>query len=177
MKTYGYIRVSSTDQNEDRQRIALNTKEVPPRNIYMDKQSGKDFNRPMYRQLVGRLQQDDLLYIKSIDRLGRNYEEILEQTTQIIELEMGLRVRRDTFNYARFATHLQYLLKRVFEQKHISSLNVEMYESLRGEFPKLSACVDKISDYYRSSRLIELSEEEKMYLILHINRVCSAETI
>ena len=111
------------------------------------------------------------------ESIEARYEEILEQTTQIIELEMGLRVRRDTFNYARFATHLQYLFKRVLEQKHISSLNVEMYESLRSEFQELSACVDKISDYYRSSRLIELSEEEKMYLILHINRVCSAETI
>lgn len=59
--------------------LALHKVQVPEQNIYMDKQSGKDFNRPMYRQLVGRLQQDDLLYIKSIDRLGRNYEEILEQ--------------------------------------------------------------------------------------------------
>ena len=79
MKTYGYIRVSSTDQNEDRQRIALSTKEVPLRNIYMDKQSGKDFERPQYRRLVRRLRRDDLLYVKSIDRLGRNYSEILEQ--------------------------------------------------------------------------------------------------
>lgn len=79
MKTYGYIRVSSTDQNEDRQRIALNTKEVPPRNIYMDKQSGKDFARPQYQRLVKKLKPGDLLYILSIDRLGRNYKEIQEQ--------------------------------------------------------------------------------------------------
>ena len=76
---YGYLRVSTKEQNEDRQMLALHKVQVPEQNIYMDKQSGKDFNRPMYRQLVGRLQQDDLLYIKSIDRLGRNYEEILEQ--------------------------------------------------------------------------------------------------
>lgn len=76
---YGYLRVSIKEQNEDRQMLALHKVQVPEQNIYMDKQSGKDFNRPMYRQLVGRLQQDDLLYIKSIDRLGRNYEEILEQ--------------------------------------------------------------------------------------------------
>ncbi len=76
---YGYLRVSTKEQNEDRQMLALHKVQVPEKNIYMDKQSGKDFNRPMYRQLVGRLQQDDLLYIKSIDRLGRNYEEILEQ--------------------------------------------------------------------------------------------------
>ena len=76
---YGYLRVSTKEQNEDRQMLALHKVQVPEQNIYMDKQSGMDFNRPMYRQLVGRLQQDDLLYIKSIDRLGRNYEEILEQ--------------------------------------------------------------------------------------------------
>lgn len=76
---YGYLRVSTKEQNEDRQMLALHKVQVPEQNIYMDKQSGKDFNRPMYRQMVGRLQQDDLLYIKSIDRLGRNYEEILEQ--------------------------------------------------------------------------------------------------
>ncbi|MDE5931492.1 MAG: recombinase family protein [Lachnospiraceae bacterium] len=77
--TYGYVRVSTREQNEDRQVIALNSLCVPKKNIFMDKQSGKDFERPMYQQLLTKLQQDDLLYVKSIDRLGRNYEEILEQ--------------------------------------------------------------------------------------------------
>lgn len=76
---YGYIRVSATDQNEDRQRIALRQKQVPPRHIYIDKQSGKDFDRPRYRCLVRRLRPGDLLYVVSIDRLGRNYEEIQTQ--------------------------------------------------------------------------------------------------
>ena len=76
---YGYVRVSTREQNEDRQMIALNSAEVPKQNIFVDKQSGKDFNRPMYRKLLRRLRQDDLLYIKSIDRLGRNYGEVLEQ--------------------------------------------------------------------------------------------------
>ncbi len=76
---YGYIRVSSTDQNEDRQLIALNEKGVEKQNIYMDKQSGKDFDRPGYQKMAKKLRQGDLLYIKSIDRLGRNYEEIQEQ--------------------------------------------------------------------------------------------------
>ena len=76
---YGYIRVSSRDQNEDRQLIAMQALNVPHSNIYMDKQSGKNFNRPKYKRLLRRLRQDDLLYIKSIDRLGRNYSEILEQ--------------------------------------------------------------------------------------------------
>ena len=78
-KTYGYIRVSSRDQNEARQRIAFKEFEIPDKNIFMDKQSGKDFERPQYKKMVEKLKKDDLLYIKSIDRLGRNYEEILEQ--------------------------------------------------------------------------------------------------
>lgn len=79
MNTYGYIRVSSRDQNEDRQLIAMREINVPEKNIYMDKQSGKDFERPQYKKLVRKLKRDDLLYIKSIDRLGRNYEEIQNQ--------------------------------------------------------------------------------------------------
>ena len=76
---YGYIRVSSHDQNEDRQRLAFKELAIPAKNIFMDKQSGRDFDRPDYRRMVQRMKKDDLLYIKSIDRLGRNYEEILEQ--------------------------------------------------------------------------------------------------
>ena len=76
---YGYIRVSTREQNEDRQWIALREVGVPEKNILLDKQSGKDFLRPQYRRLVRKLKKDDLLYIKSIDRLGRNYGEILEQ--------------------------------------------------------------------------------------------------
>lgn len=76
---YGYVRVSTREQNEGRQLLALSGVQVPEKNIYIDKQSGKDFNRPMYQKLLKRLRPDDLLYIKSIDRLGRNYGEILEQ--------------------------------------------------------------------------------------------------
>ncbi len=81
MKTemYGYVRVSSKDQCEARQVLALREFEVPERNIYMDKMSGKDFNRPQYRRMVRRLKAGDVLVVKSIDRLGRNYEEILEE--------------------------------------------------------------------------------------------------
>ena len=77
--TYGYIRVSTKDQNEDRQRIALIEAGVLPKNIILDKQSGKDFNRPGYRRLCKKVKPGDTLFIKSIDRLGRNYNEILEQ--------------------------------------------------------------------------------------------------
>lgn len=76
---YGYIRVSTREQNEDRQLIALQEASVPQENLYIDKQSGKDFERPQYKKMLRRMKKDDLLYVKSIDRLGRNYGDILEQ--------------------------------------------------------------------------------------------------
>ena len=78
-QNYAYIRVSTKDQNERRQIIALKPYSIKKQNIYIDKQSGKDFDRPQYQKLLKKLKKDDLLYIKSIDRLGRNYSEILEQ--------------------------------------------------------------------------------------------------
>ena len=86
---YGYIRVSTKDQNEDRQFIALREMSVPEKNIFLDKQSGKDFKRPMYIRMLKRMKKDDLLYVKSIDRLGRNYDEILEQW-RILTKEKGV---------------------------------------------------------------------------------------
>lgn len=78
-KSYGYIRVSTKEQNEDRQLEAMRKSDVPDKNIFSDKQSGGDFERPQYRRMMGILKNDDVLYVKSIDRLGRNYSEILEQ--------------------------------------------------------------------------------------------------
>ena len=89
MKIYGYVRVSSADQNEDRQLCAMEKLEIPSEQIFIDKQSGKDFNRPHYKALVKKLKQGDLLYIKSIDRLGRNYNEIQNQW-RIITKERGV---------------------------------------------------------------------------------------
>ena len=86
---YGYARVSSTDQNEDRQLDAMQEVGVPEKNIYLDKQSGKDFERPQYKKLVKKLQPGDLLYILSIDRLGRNYEEI-QKHWRILTKESGV---------------------------------------------------------------------------------------
>ncbi len=88
MAIYGYVRVSSTDQNEDRQMIALRQKNIVEKNIYIDKLSGKDFNRPSYQKLIRKLRAGDLLYILSIDRLGRNYEEIQNQW-RVITKEIG----------------------------------------------------------------------------------------
>ena len=95
---YGYVRVSTREQNEGRQMAALSGVRIPKKNIYIDKRSGSDFNRPMYQRLLKKLTPNDLLYIESIDRLGRNYVEILEQwriltkvkKIDIVVLEMSL---------------------------------------------------------------------------------------
>lgn len=100
---YGYIRVSTKEQNEDRQRIALQEFSVLEKNIFMDKQSGKDFIRPAYQRLLKKIKEKDVLVIQSIDRLGRNYEEILEQwriltrkkRVDIVVLDMPLLDTRD----------------------------------------------------------------------------------
>ena len=109
-------------------------------------------------------------------RIEEQYETILEETTRIIEDGMGLRIRRDTFNFARFATHVQYLLKRIYDKKHIDSDNVQMYEAIREEYQQVSECVDKIGAYLEEGWKVQLTVEEKLYLIMHVNRVCSQET-
>lgn len=83
------MRVSSIDQNEERQRIALSEVNIPAKNVYIDKQSGKDFIRPQYQQMVKKLRKGDLLYVLSIDRLGRNYEEIQYQW-RLLTKEIGI---------------------------------------------------------------------------------------
>lgn len=89
LNVYGYVRVSSIDQNEDRQIICMSDNNVPKGNVYVDKQSGKDFERPQYKKLVKKLKAGDLLYILSIDRLGRNYEEIQKQW-RILTKDIGI---------------------------------------------------------------------------------------
>ena len=92
-KTYGYIRVSSRDQNPDRQYAAMEELQIPRKNIYLDKISGKDFARPSYLRLLRRMHKGDLLVVKSIDRLGRNYTEILEQWRKITkDIEADIQV-------------------------------------------------------------------------------------
>lgn len=85
MADYGYIRVSTIDQNEDRQRLAMRKVGIPDELLYTDKQSGKDFDRPGFKKLMRRLKQGDVLFVKSIDRLGRNYDEILWQWRFLVE--------------------------------------------------------------------------------------------
>ncbi len=84
---YGYIRVSAKDQNEDRQLLTMEKIEVPESNLFIDKQSGKDFERPKYKKMLRRIKANDVLFIKSIDRLGRNYTEILEQWRYLTKIK------------------------------------------------------------------------------------------
>lgn len=86
---YGYVRVSSIDQNEERQLVVMRENNVPSQNIYIDKHSGKNFERPQYKKLIKNLKSGDLLYILSIDRLGRNYEEIQNQW-RILTKDIGI---------------------------------------------------------------------------------------
>ena len=92
MKKYGYVRVSTREQNPERQLIALREYDIPKENIYLDQMSGRDFLRPQYQRLMKALRKGDLLIIKSIDRLGRNYGEILEQWRNITK-ETGAYIR------------------------------------------------------------------------------------
>ena len=92
MERYGYIRVSSKDQNPDRQLLAMQEQKIKKYNIYLDQMSGKDFARPQYHKLLRKLRKGDVLIIKSIDRLGRNYGEILEQW-RIITKEIGAEIQ------------------------------------------------------------------------------------
>ena len=92
-RKYGYVRVSSRDQNEDRQMIAMKQEGIEGKNIFIDKQSGKDFDRPAYRRMLRRLKENDLLVVKSIDRLGRDYEEIIRQWRHITkEIKADIKV-------------------------------------------------------------------------------------
>ena len=92
MERYGYIRVSSKDQNPDRQLLAMREQKIKKSNIYLDRMSGKDFARPQYHRLLGKLQKGDVFIVKSIDRLGRNYGEILEQWRMITK-EIGAEIQ------------------------------------------------------------------------------------
>lgn len=126
-KTYAYVRVSTVEQNEDRQIIAMTEAGVPRENIYMDKQSGKDFNRPQFKRLMKKLREGDTLFIKSIDRLGRNYEEIQnqwrvitkEKKVDIVVIDMPLLdTRRDKDLLGTFISDIVLqLLSYVSEQE------------------------------------------------------------
>ena len=103
------------------------------------------------------------------------FAEMLEEITEIVEGDFHQIIDRDSFNYSRYATHVQYLFKRIRTQTAIDSENIRMYKSLREEFPEIADCVSHISDHIKEKWGYELSEEEQLYLMLHVNRICVKE--
>ncbi|MCD8353581.1 MAG: PRD domain-containing protein [Clostridiales bacterium] len=102
-------------------------------------------------------------------------EAMLEDITAIVESEYHIIIERDTFSYARYATHLQYLFQRIHAGKAIDSDNLQMYGKMQDEFPALTKCVDKISAHIKAKWGCALSEKEKLYICLHVNRICIKE--
>lgn len=159
-------------------------------NYPLEVKIGKRFLSEIHRSFQVKLPQDEIQGIamhfinaknnatnpeqEELDKARmQQYEEMLEQTTQIIEWELDIQVRRDTFNYARFASHLSYLFRRMFTQQYMDSDNLQVYMAIREEYPKVAACVSKLNEYYQQNFSTALTEEEQLYLILHINRVCA----
>lgn len=103
---------------------------------------------------------------------AEQYGDMLEEITEIVENEFHIIVDRESFDYARCATHLQYLFQRIKSNKSIDSANLKMYNSFREEFPDISNCVEIINRHIAKEWNADLSEEEKLYLMLHINRIC-----
>lgn len=109
------------------------------------------------------------------DQLKKQYQEILEDTISIVEDEIGIVIDRDSFNFARYSSHLMYLLDRIAGNKMLYSDNGIMYQSMKDEFPGIAACVELLERYFKRKCGIILSKEEKLCLILHINRICTRE--
>lgn len=100
---------------------------------------------------------------------------ILKEITAIIEIEMGIDVDRSSFNYSRYATHVQYLIKRLKSGKGIDTINHDMYNSIKNKYAETAQCIEKIVESLQKKWGFVITEEEQLYLILHINRVCSRE--
>ena len=106
---------------------------------------------------------------------GINEKKIITDLTSIVENDFSIQIAKESFNYSRFVTHLEYLLKRSDEKSQISSENLKMFESMKEEYPKTLECVLHIRKYLKETMNWELGEEELLYLMLHINRVCAHE--
>lgn len=111
----------------------------------------------------------------SLGNTEQNLDLLIEKMTIVIEEFFGIEVKRDTVNFSRFATHLRYLFKRISEKKSISSDNLKIYQSLKNETPETYQCVIKLADYLNKEKNWILDEEELIYLILHVNRLCTRE--
>ena len=185
-KTYGYVRVSSQDQNEDRQLIAMGQAGVSRSNIYMDKQSGKDFNRPNYKRLIKRLREGDLLYILSIDRLGRNYEEIQnqwriitkEKKADIVVIDMPLLdTRRDKNLLGTFISDMVLqLLSFVAENERdaIRSRQAAGIAAAKAKGVKFGRPVKEVSDDFAGEVELWAKKEIPLEEILRKYDMCKA---
>lgn len=111
--------------------------------------------------------------IQTEERTKEN-DDLIQTCTNVIEREMRIKIRKDSFSYSRFVTHLEYLIRRARESACVSSENLKLYISVRTDFPEISRCADEIQKVFESCGL-HLNEEEKLYLMLHINRLCSRE--
>lgn len=105
----------------------------------------------------------------------KQFDDILEDTISLVEEEIGIVIDRDSFNFARYSSHLMYLLERISSNRTLDSDNGIMYQSSREEFPEIAVCVDRISRYLEEKWGITLADEERLYLILHVNRICVRE--
>ena len=186
MAVYAYVRVSSTDQNEDRQMIAMEQAGVPEGNIYIDKQSGKDFNRPNYKRLMKRLREGDILYILSIDRLGRNYEEIQnqwriitkEKKVDIVVIDMPLLdTRRDKNLLGTFISDMVLQLLSFVaenERENIRSRQAAGIAAAKAKGVKFGRPIKEVSDEF--AREVELWAKKEISLeeILQKYDMCRA---
>ena len=186
MAVYAYVRVSSTDQNEDRQMIAMEQAGVPEGNIYIDKQSGKDFNRPNYKRLMKRLREGDILYILSIDRLGRNYEEIQnqwriitkEKKVDIVVIDMPLLdTRRDKNLLGTFISDMVLQLLSFVaenERENIRSRQAAGIAAAKAKGVKFGRPVKEVSEEF--AREVELWSKKEISLeeILQKYDMCRA---
>ena len=186
MAVYAYVRVSSTDQNEDRQMIAMDQAGVPEGNIYIDKQSGKDFNRPNYKRLMKRLCEGDILYILSIDRLGRNYEEIQnqwriitkEKKVDIVVIDMPLLdTRRDKNLLGTFISDMVLQLLSFVaenERENIRSRQAAGIAAAKAKGVKFGRPVKEVSEEF--AREVELWSKKEISLeeILQKYDMCRA---
>lgn len=105
----------------------------------------------------------------------QSFPNMLEEITEIIEDEFRIIVNRKSFDYARFATHMQYLFQRIKEKQAIDSANLAMYKHFEEEFPDILSCATRICEHLKNEWKAQLSEEEKLYLMLHVNRICVKE--
>lgn len=115
---------------------------------------------------------------EGVDTAGEElpeYEKILDDTIEIVEERLHIKISRDSFNFARYTSHLMYLLKRVYRNETINTGNAELYEEISREFPEISDCVDEFDAYFQRKWNHVLSREEKLYLIMHVNRITVRE--